>query len=37
MKTFQKQVGGTECGLFSFAALTAIAFSQDPSKITFSQ
>lgn len=37
MKTFQKQVGGTECGLFSIAALTAIAFSQDPSKITFSQ
>ena len=37
IKTLQKQVGGTDCGLFSIAALTAIAFNQDPSEIIFCQ
>jgi hypothetical protein len=35
MKKFQKQVGGTDCGLFSIAAITAIALNKDPSELRF--
>lgn len=33
----QKQKGGRDCGLFSIANITAIAFNLDPTTITFDQ
>ena len=37
MRSCQKQAGGTDCGLFSIAFITAIAYNEDPSKIKFCQ
>lgn len=33
----QKQEGGRDCGLFSIASITALAFGLDPTTITFDQ
>ena len=33
----QKQVGGTDCGLFAIATATALAYGTDPTSITFIQ
>ena len=37
VQSFQKQSGGKDCGLFSIAAITTIAYGQDPSDISFIQ
>ena len=37
MMPFQKQLGVSDCGLFSIAAATAILFGQDPTTISFQQ
>ena len=37
MQPLQKQVGGTDCGLFAIAVITAIAHGKDPSQIQFKQ
>lgn len=37
VKPFQKQVGGTDCGLFAIAVITAISYDEDPSKLHFIQ
>ena len=37
MRPFQKQSGGTDCGLFALAAVTAIAFNIDPSVLKLKQ
>ena len=34
---FQKQVGGSDCGLFAIAAACALLFEQNPSKDIFNQ
>ena len=33
----QKQEGGRDCGLFSIANITALAFGLDPTIVTFDQ
>ena len=37
VKNCQKQVGGMDCGIYSIANITAIAFNEDPSKIKYRQ
>ena len=37
MEPLQKQVGGTDCGLFAIAVATAIAHGKDPSQSQFKQ
>ena len=37
MPPLQKQVGGTDCGLFAIAVITAIAHGEDPSQLQFKQ
>lgn len=37
MAPLQKQVGGVDCGLFSIAVITALAFHVNPANITFDQ
>ena len=37
MSGFQKQTGGTDCGLFAIAAATAFLFGKNPSSEVFKQ
>lgn len=37
MENFQKQDGGTDCGLFAIAAGTALLYQQDLSATAFNQ
>ena len=37
MKSFQKQSGGADCGVFALAAVTALAFNIDPSMLKLNQ
>ena len=37
MQPLQKQVGGTDCGLFAIAVISAIAYGKDPSLLQFKQ
>ena len=37
MTDYQKQEGGTDCGLFAIAAATAIAHGVDPTQLKFKQ
>lgn len=37
MPVMQKQVGGKDCGLFSIAVATALAYGKDPSKLKLNQ
>lgn len=37
MQSLKKQVGGTDCGLFAIAVITAIAHDKDPSQLQFKQ
>jgi hypothetical protein len=37
VQPFQKQLRGKDCGLFSIAAITAIAHGEDPSQLKFIQ
>ena len=37
IQPFQKQKGGTDCGLFAIAVVTSIAFGIDPSQTCFKQ
>ena len=37
MQPMQKQVGGTDCGLFAIAVISAIAYGIDPSQLQFKQ
>jgi len=37
MVQVQKQEGGKDCGLFSIAVTTALAFRLDPAAIAFNQ
>ena len=35
IRPFQKQRGGTDCGLFAIAAATSICYGRDPSTLHF--
>ena len=37
MSSFQKQTGGTDCGLFAIAAATEFLFEKNPSSEIFNQ
>ena len=37
MQPLQTQVGGSDCGLFAIAVITAIAHGEDPSQLQFKQ
>ena len=37
MQPLQRQVGGTDCGLFAIAVITAIAHGKNPTQLKFKQ
>ena len=37
MQPLQKQIGGTDCGVFAVTVITAIAHGKDPSQMQFKQ
>ena len=37
MKNTQKQIGSDDCGLFTIAMMTSLAYKEDPSAVTYDQ